>query len=530
MEPSNASRREPATEVAEPLVRADGVWVRFGALDVLRDASVEIRRGEVVGLIGENGAGKSTLAKTIGGVNVPRQGAIIVGGRPAAFRSPRDAIRQGVALIHQEPLTFPDLTVAENIFLGRQPRRWGMIDWRTMNREAARLLGILGANIDPKRRVRGLSIADQHMIEMAAALSHRANVFLMDETTAALTPSEAETLLRVMRQLRDAGAGLAFISHRMEEVFSICNRVVILRDGQVVGQREVAKTNVDEVLRLMVGRPRSEMYARVETNVPGKELLEVRGLGRRQKFSDVNFVVRAGEVVGIAGLVGSGRTSLARALFGLLPVDAGQILIEGRERRIRSPRQAIAQGLALVPEDRQHHGVLMPMNLWQNTTMTITGRLSRLGWLRDGTARRLTADHATRLNVKYARLDQPIRELSGGNQQKLVLGKWLMTRPNVILLDEPTRGVDIGAKAEVHRVISELAAGGMGVLLISSDLPEVLAMSDRVLVMREGRLVKEFSRGRASAERVIAAATGQSMETAEATVVGVGPDRNGAGA
>jgi rhamnose transport system ATP-binding protein len=494
-----------------PLVSAQNIWKDFGGADVLKDASIELHAGEVHGVIGENGAGKSTLAKIIAGVHTPRRGTISVRGVAMPIPSPRVAIAQGIALIHQEPLTFPDLTVAENVFIGRQPRSLGVVNWRGMRRQAGDLLRQLGVRIDPQARLRGLSVADAQMVEMAAALSQQARVFLLDETTASLTPTEVRELFRVVRQLRDGGAALAFIGHRMEEVFDICDRLTVLRDGEVVARLLTRETSVDEVLRLMVGRPIEAMFSREIAHEIGPPRLEVRDLSRADEFDGINITVRAGEIVSLAGLVGAGRTEVARAIFGVTRPARGQICLDGKLVHIHSPRDAMRHGMALVPEDRQHLGLLMPEKIWRNAvlaTMT-TGRLSRLGFVHDRVGRQRAADSAKQLRVKCRSVRQPVRELSGGNQQKVVLGKWLMTCPRVVIFDEPTRGIDVGAKAEVHRLISELAASGKAVLMISSELPEVLAMSDRVLVMREGRITAELKEGEATAERVIAAATGQ---------------------
>jgi rhamnose transport system ATP-binding protein len=355
-----------------------------------------------------------------------------------------------------------------------------------------------------------MSVADQQMVEMAAALSQHARVFLMDETTASLTPPEVADLFRVMRQLRDGGAALAFIGHRIEEIFEICDRITVLRDGAIVARLVTRETSIGEVLRLMVGRPMEAMFAKEVKHTVGRAMLQVRNLSRRGEFEGISFDVHGGEIVGFAGLVGAGRTEVARAIFGVTRPSAGEVLIDGRPVAIRDPRRAMRHGLAMVPEDRQHQGLLMPASIWRNATLAIVGRrLSRLGWLRDAAARRLARDSAGQLGVKHRDIRQPVRELSGGNQQKVVLGKWLMTDARVIILDEPTRGIDVGAKAEVHRLISELASSGMAVLMISSELPEILAMSDRVLVMREGRIAAELRKGETNADRVIAAATGQ---------------------
>jgi len=503
-------------DVSPPLVSVEGLWKNFGGADVLKNAGIELRGGEIHAIVGENGAGKSTLAKIVGGAHTPTRGTIRVRGRIATIPNPRSAIAQGIALIHQEPLTFPDLSVAENIFVGRQPRRFGTLNWAAMRRESAEVLGRLGARIDPRAKIRGLSVADQQMVEMAAALSQHARVFLLDETTASLTPHEVADLVRVMRQLQADGAALAFIGHRMEEIFEICDRITVMRDGEVVARLRTSDTTIPEVLRLMVGRPIETMFAKTVAHEIGQPVLEVRGLSRRGEFRDVSLQVNAGEVVGLAGLVGAGRTEVARAVFGVTRPDAGEVHIDARVASIRSPRDAMRLGIALVPEDRQHHGLLMPNSIWRNATLAIIRRLSRLSWLRNAPARREASDFTGRLRVKCRDVRQPVRELSGGNQQKVVLSKWLMTNPRVIILDEPTRGIDVGAKAEVHKLIADLAASGVAILMISSELPEILSMSDRVLVMREGRLVAEFDRATATAERVIHAATGQKPETATA--------------
>jgi rhamnose transport system ATP-binding protein len=492
-----------------PAVRTEELCVAFGGVQVLKNAGITLRPREVHGLVGENGAGKSTLAKLIGGVYAPEAGRIYVHGQEVHHTNPRAAMARGIALIHQEPLTFPDLTVAENIFIGRQPRCAGRVDWSAMFRRSGEILSSLGVKIDPRAKVRGLSIADQQMVEMAAALSQNARIFLMDETTAALTPTEVKDLFRIMSRLREQGAAIAFIGHRMEEIFEICNRITVLRDGEIVAEMLTKETTVPQVLRLMVGRAVETLFVKDVKHEIGQPVLEVKNLSRDGEFSQISFQVRAGEIVGLAGLVGAGRTELARAIFGVTRPDSGEVFIDGKPARLTTPRRAMRRGLALVPEDRQHHGVLMPASVWLNATLGVASRFSRLGWRRDSDAKRAAAEYVRTLRVRLRSINQPIRELSGGNQQKGVLAKWLLTKPRVMILDEPTRGIDIGAKGEVHRLITEMAAAGMAVLMISSELPEVLSMSDRVLVMREGRFVREFSREQAAPERVIAAATGQ---------------------
>jgi len=501
------------TEKVEVL-KTSGIYMAFGGVAVLKDITFTIYPGEVHGLVGENGAGKSTLAKIIAGVHLPKAGTIQLNGKTVEIPSPHAASDLGIALIHQEPLTFPELEIAENIFIGRQPTKKGLrqVDWREMYSRSSAILQSLGVQLDPHRKVRGLSIADQQMVEMAGALSQDAKILLMDEPTAALTPNEVDELFKIMRKLRDQGTAIVFISHRLEEIFQICDRITVLRDGELVGVRQPAETSIDGIIRMMVGRPLSTLFAKGNDHKVGAVMLEVEGLTRTMKFDDISFQVRAGEIVGIAGLVGSGRTEVARALFGALDIDSGTVRLEGKEVRIKHPRQALSLGLIYLPEDRQHHGLLMPMSVTHNTTLTILNRLTKGGWLRDRSEREVTQEYVDKLRISLRDIEQPVSELSGGNQQKVVLSKWLLAQPKVMILDEPTRGIDIGAKSEVHRLMGDLANQGIAILMISSELPEILAMSDRIIVMREGRITGLFDQSEATAERIMAAATGQILE------------------
>ena len=473
---------------------------------MLEDASVALRAGEMHALVGENGAGKSTLAKIFAGVHFPTAGHLELQEKTVRFTGPRDAAAHGIALIPQEPQTFPDLTVAENIFIGRQPGAKGFVHWRSMNDQAASLLETLGVALDPKAPVRGLSVADRQMIELAAALSLDAQVLILDETTASLTPGEVARLAQIIARLKAEGRALAFIGHRMEEVFSLCERITVLRDGKVVeADKPMGETDVPETLRLMVGREIISTHGSSSGSAKqGRVLLEAHKLTRRKKFTDISFTVHAGEIVSLAGLVGAGRTEVARAIFGLLPLDSGTVQVSGQPVRLNSPKAAMEQGIALVPEDRQQQGALLPWSIWQNASLaSLKGT-----WLAPGKEQELAESWRERFSTRCQSVDQSLFELSGGNQQKVVLGKWLATNPKVLILDEPTRGVDVGAKALIHEEILKLTTQGLAVLLISSDLPEVLALADRVLVMREGKLVKELSRAQATPESVIAAATG----------------------
>jgi ABC-type sugar transport system ATPase subunit/ribose/xylose/arabinose/galactoside ABC-type transport system permease subunit len=489
-------------------LQARSVSKRFGGTPVLDQVNFQIQSGEIHTLMGENGAGKSTLMKILAGVHTADSGEVVLDGKPLSLPSPHAAIRAGIALIHQEPLSFPDLSIAENIFLGRTLPRGaiGQVDWATMNRRATELLAKLGVSLDPRTMMRGLSVADQQMVELAAALSLNARVLLMDEPTAALTPQEVEELFRIVRGLKDKGVAIVFVSHRLQEVFTVSDRITVLRDGQCIGSKLVQDTTTDEIVRMMVGRELNSLYERTSATI-GPTLLKVSGLTRKGEFTDVSFEARSGEIVGIAGLVGAGRTEVAEAIFGVRPLDAGSITIAGKTVRIHSPRDAVKNAIAYVPEDRQHNGLLLPMTIASNTTLADLAQVSTAGVLRTSRERQISQAWTEKLSTRLRDVSQPAKELSGGNQQKVVLAKWLLTDPQVLIVDEPTRGIDIGAKAEVHHLLADLARRGKAIVMISSDLPEVLAMSDRILVMREGRIAAEFSREEATQEKVMVAAT-----------------------
>jgi rhamnose transport system ATP-binding protein len=486
-----------------------GVEKSFGGVHALRGVDLALMPGEVHSLVGENGAGKSTLVRILGGVYQPDRGAVAIGGEDVRLHGPRDARARGIAVIHQEPALFPDLDVAENVFMGRQPLdRSRGIDWKRMYREVGELMRQLGVSLDPRAPVQGLSVADQQLVEIAKALSVDARVVVMDEPTAALSSRETEELFRIIRELRQRDVAVLFISHRLEEVFALSDSVTVLRDGGHVITASAAELDTTALIRHMVGRELGELFPKEAAEI-GDPVLEVRGLTRDGVFRDVSFSLRRGEILGLAGLVGAGRSEVARAIFGIDALDAGEILRDGAPASIRTPHQAMKAGLAFVPEDRQHQGLVLEMAIADNATLPFLRRLTRFGLLNRRRERDVAGEFTRRLQVKSASLDQPVRALSGGNQQKVVLAKWLATDPKVLILDEPTRGIDIGTKAEVHRIISRLAAEGIAILLISSELPEVLGMADRVLVMHEGRLTGEFSRAEADQESIMRAATGQ---------------------
>ncbi len=642
-----------------PILQLEGISKSFAAIHALDGVDLSIYPGEVHALMGENGAGKSTLMRIVAGVHAPDSGDIRFDGARVDLRTPAESQARGVAIIYQEPTLFPDLTVAENVMMGRQPTAEGaagtraagapaggvrqveiivtaalaalmllgvVLPWvtvhrasgvstlngfgattylagivtilcaaalvastvmrgrrrapvwlqgllcaapallalgaamrvsssvdvraaksplapgattatigggsllvvlagllalatllwarprilgRAMNRDVQRLCDSLGVRLDGRSKIRGLSVADQQSVEVAKALSTNARILIMDEPTAALSLNEVKDLFRIVRRLRENGVAIVFISHRLDEVFAISDRVTILRDGRTIATRPIAAINRDELIQLMVGRPLDALFPKQEVPI-GDVALRVRGLARKGIFADIGFEVRCGEIVGLSGLIGARRTEVARAIFGIDALDAGTVEVKGRAVRISSPRDAIAHGLAYVPEDRQQEGLVLPMSIAQNITMPLLRELTRAGFVQARRERALASEYGAKLQVRGVRsLAQRVGALSGGNQQKVVLAKWLATKPEILILDEPTRGIDVGTKAEVHRLMSELAGQGLAILMISSELPEILGMSDRVLVMREGRLTTTIDRAQATQEAIMRAATGQ---------------------
>jgi rhamnose transport system ATP-binding protein len=490
------------------LLELRGISKSYGGVQAVSDVSFGIEKASVHALVGENGAGKSTLVKVLTGVIEPDDGQILIDGTPHRIGDPQTAHRLGIVAMYQEPTVFPDLTVAENVFAGRQPRRvLRTVDWGAMRSEAMRILHELGADFGPDTPVLGLGVADRQLLEIAKALSSSARVLIMDEPTAALSPHEVESLFATVHGLRERGVAVVYISHRLEEVGAIADVVTVLRDGRHIETRPAADLSQGEIIRLMVGRPLDALFPKEDAEIGGV-VLKVEGLTRRGVFSNISFELRRGEIVGLAGFVGSGRTEVARSIFGIDPIEAGELWIDGRSFRPRSPRAALRRGLAYLPEDRLHQGLVQRMSVGTNVSMAVLPELTPAGILRPRRERALAVRFMDQLRIKATAPAQVVRNLSGGNQQKVVLAKWLAAEPRILLLDEPTHGVDVGTKADVHRTISRLATQGLTILLISSELPEVLGMSDRVLVMREGRLVAELSRADATQERVIQAAAG----------------------
>jgi rhamnose transport system ATP-binding protein len=515
------------------LLQLTSVTKSFGAVRALKGVSFELRAGEVHALLGENGAGKSTLIKIITGAHQPDGGSIEIGGQPVRHLTPAAARKLGIACIYHQPALFSDLSVAENIGLRLEPAGFARrVDWHARRDRAAELLQRIGADISPEAEVRSLSMPEQQLVEIACAIGAGARIVIMDEPTASLTQQEVALLFKAVRDLRRDGVGVIYITHRLEEIFELADRVTVLRDGESVGTRIVkslngykvtsgndATTQPDdsltevELIKLMVGREISQMYPPAE-GMPGGVVLSLKNLGcAAGGVKNISLDVRAGEIVGLAGLVGAGRTELARVLFGLTPADAGEIIYGGQRVAIRSPQAAVALGIAYVPEDRRRHGVILEMPVAHNLTMAVHKRIFPGAWLRPGAERRLALDLMRDLDVKAAGPEAPAGSLSGGNQQKVSLGRWLAAKPKLLILDEPTQGVDVGAKSEIHKLIRRLAKEGLAVLMISSDLPEIIGMSDRIAVMRGGTVVSVLP-GKSGAAEVMAAALGQTEKRA----------------
>jgi rhamnose transport system ATP-binding protein len=489
------------------ILQMTNISKNFAGVHALRGVSFDLKPGEVHALLGENGAGKSTLVKIITGVHQPDSGEISIDGSLVHFGDAHESRQAGIAAIYQELSLFPDLNVAENIFVGRQlTTRFGGINWRKLYAEAGALLASLNVKLDLKQKARNLSIAQQQMVEIARAFSINARILLMDEPTSSLTLNEVAELFTLVRRLRDEGKSIIFISHRLEELFELADRVTVLRDGAYVGTRSVKEVTRDDLIRMMVGRTISNLYPKQEVKA-GAVALKVQGLTLPGVFNDISFEVRKGEIVGMAGLVGAGRTDVACSIFGVAPAASGSISIDGRPVQINSPRQAIELGLAYVPEDRQKQGLIPEMNIVSNISLPVLQQYASGGWLHSKAERTATFNAARQMELRANNIWQKARELSGGNQQKIVLAKWLATQPRILILDEPTRGIDVGTKAAVHALMSQLAGEGMAILMISSELPEILGMSDRVIVMHEGRITAQFTRDEATQEKIITAAT-----------------------
>ena len=480
----------------------------FAGVSVLRDVDFDVRAGEVHALMGENGAGKSTLIKVIAGVHAPDSGTIRMGGEEAKLLTPREARRLGIATVYQELLLFPELTVAENVFLGNAPRtRLGTIDWTVMRQRARDLLDSLDSpDLDIDAKVSTLSVANRQRVEIAKALSQDAKILIMDEPTAALADADVRRLMVVIKRLRERGVGIIYVSHKLPEIFELADRVTVLRDGALIGTKAIGDVDEASLVSMMVGREIGQLFPKVEPTI-GEVVLKVSNLSCGSRVQNISFALRRGEILGVAGLVGSGRTEMALTIFGITPATSGTIEIDGRAVSITSPRQARDLGIAYVPEDRGLEGLVRPMTIGQNISMASLHKVSSGIFISAERELARAAEAITRLGIRARGPEQVVGKLSGGNQQKVVLGKWLETEPRILIMDEPTRGIDVGAKSEIHALMGRLAAQGMAILMISSELPEVLGMSDRVLVINGGRLTATLDRGEANPETVGAAMT-----------------------
>ena len=502
--------------MSEPIIELLNISKSFPGVQALSDVSFDVYPGEVHALVGENGAGKSTLIKIVAGVYQPNGGSIHFDGQPVHILNPRHAQEMGIAAIYQESSLYNELSVAENVFMGRHPTSGslGMVDWDAMFRESDEVLGRLGVKMDVHAKVGGLSTANRQRVEMAKALSQKAKVLIMDEPTASLTQHDVEALFNTVRILREHGVGIIYISHRLEEVFEIADRVTVLRDGHLVDTKPVGQVNQGQLVSMMVGRTLDTLFPKEEAEV-GAPVLRVRNLNCKGLVNDASFEVRRGEILGLAGLVGAGRSELAQVLFGIYPAESGTIEVDGKRSTIGNPRQAMALGLAYVPEDRQRQGLVLPMTVRDNITMAILETLTRFGFVSRNAEEKIARNFVERLQIRTPSMNQLAMNISGGNQQKIVVSKWLAGTPKVLILDEPTRGIDVGAKAEIHRLMSQLAQQGLGIVMISSELPEILGMSDRILVVRKNSIVGEYTRAEATQEKIIATAMGLDEQIAQ---------------
>lgn len=493
----------------EPLLRMEGISKSFPGVQALDNVDFEVYPGEILGFVGENGAGKSTLVKIISGVYSKDRGTMYFKGQPVEIHSPQEAQRIGISTIHQELALVPHLSVSENVFLNREEikvRTIGMVDFKTMNQKAEETLKSLGVDISGKRLVKELTVAAQQMVEVAKALSMNASLIVMDEPTSSLSSKEVEALFDAMRRLKKRGVSVVFISHRLEEVLRVVDRVIVMRDGHRVGTLPIAEATEEKLIRLMVGREVG-LFPKERAEI-GQPVLEVRGISGDNGVRNVSFAVHKGEILGIAGLMGAGRTEVARLICGADRLTEGAVFIEGRKVKIHTPADAVRHGIGWIPEDRKQHGLVLGMTVRDNITMAILRRISGLlGAVSQRKENDIAKHYVDALSVITPSLTQTVRNLSGGNQQKVVLAKWLSTEPKVLIMDEPTRGIDVGAKAEVHALMSRLAQQGIAIIMISSEMPEIIGMSDRVIVMCQGRVTGEFKRDEFDQEQIMTCAT-----------------------
>jgi rhamnose transport system ATP-binding protein len=495
------------------MLKLTGLSKSFPGVRALHDVGFTLAAGEVTALIGENGAGKSTVVKLLTGIYRPDAGQIEVNGRSQNFISPADSWQAGITAIHQETAMFDELSVAENIFMGHAPRASGLIDWRGMRAQAEAILKSIEADIDPSVPLKRLGVAQKHLVSIARALSHNSRIVIMDEPTASLSAREIDELFRIVDRLKMEGRAILFISHKFDEIFRVADRWVCLRDGEKVGAGNIKDVTQNDLVKLMVGRSVDQIYPKREALI-GETVFEVSNLSHATEFADLSFSLRKGEILGFYGLVGAGRSEAMQALFGISKALTGSIFVNGRPVSISSPAEAIAQGISYVPEDRQVQGAILAMAVRENTTLASLPKHVRKGFLSRDSERNATRELGHALQVKASSWDQRIGDLSGGNQQKVVIAKWLAANPSILILDEPTKGIDIGSKAAVHKLMSELAGKGLAIVLVSSELPEIMGMADNIIVMQEGRIVARFLKDQATREQIVSAATGARAEKA----------------
>jgi ABC-type sugar transport system ATPase subunit len=490
--------------MSDTIVVMQNIHKAFSGVEVLVDARLEVKRGEVLGLIGENGAGKSTLMNILSGLLETDAGTVILNGRQIRFHSPHDALLAGISMIHQEICLVPELTVAENIWVGREKKftRAFLLNTAKMQRETAKLFDLYGLPLNPKSLVSGLSIAEMQLVEIGRALSYNTDLIIMDEPTSALTAREVQLLFNIIRQLRQKNVSIIFISHKLEELLAVCDRISVMRDGRYIDTLDAGRTTVDDLISLMVGRKLNKLYQKDAVQA-GEVILEVKHLTRTGYFEDISFSLRRGEILGVAGLVGAGRSEIARSIFGADPFDSGGVWLEGEKLTRHNPRHSINRGIAMVMEDRAGFGLILSSPIVHNITLASQKLFFKFGFLLDRKEKNAAQEKIDELSIKTSSLKQLAKQLSGGNQQKVVLAKWLLSNPKLLILDEPTRGIDIGAKAEIYRLMNELAKQGIGILMISSELPEILGMSDRILVIAGGRLVFDTPREDATQDMIM---------------------------
>ena len=503
----------PSTET--PAFALRGLGKHFGGIYACRDIDLEFRAGEVLAILGENGAGKSTTVKCLHGLYQPDEGQVEIAGRAVQFRSPRDAEAAGISMIPQELDLFPELSIVENLFLGqnRPRRRWGAFDQRAMNRQAHEVMATLGVDVDVTAPVKTFSAATGRLVEIARALNRDARLIIMDEPTAALTDKETENLFEVIERLKSAGVSVIYITHRLNECFAVSDRIVVMRDGRLIRSGPTSEFTIESLVDAMVGRPLETLYSRHARPI-GDIVLEVRGLSLGSVFEEVDFEVRSGEVLGVSGLIGAGRSEMAQAIYGIAPADRGEIIVDGKSVSIRSVSDALANGIAYLPEERRSQGLILPFAIAANMSFSVLARFTKLGFVNRGREHDFAAESASRFTVTGATLASPVENLSGGNQQKVLIAKVLALDPKVVILDEPTRGVDVGAKSEVYRIIDDLASRNKAIVVISSEMNEVMSISDRIIVMHEGRISGRFERSEFTQQAIGAAAAGQRLQHA----------------